>query len=185
MRTLTIAGLCAALAAVPLIAKAADLVLYDQAGQPVAVLVPVARSSLPPMLEQPLGFSLAGLFAQQDALIRGMMTDMQAVEATTLPDPATMGVGPGSTIVVSSFSDGRSSCSRTVIYQARPGAAPLVNVSQTGDACGAPPAANPRAVVPAAEPEAPVAPRVAVPAAPRLYQIDYRHRVTAPQAHRG
>ncbi len=137
MKTLMIAGLCAGLTAAPLAVRAADFVLYDQVGQPVAVLVPVATPSI---LADQVGFPVADLFAEQDAMLRRMMVDMQAVQAAA--DPAA-DIRPGSTVMVSSFSDGRTSCSRTVTYQMRTGAAPLINVSQTGDGCG--PASAPAA----------------------------------------
>ena len=173
MKTLMIAGLCAGLTAAPLAVRAADVVLYDQVGQPVAVLVPVATPSI---LADRVGFPVADLFAEQDAMLRRMMVDMQAAA-----DPAA-GIRPGSTVMVSSFSDGRTSCSRTVTYQMRTGAAPLINVSQTGDGCGPASAPAAQATTPAAEPAAPVP---QAPGGTRLYQIDYRQPNSTTATHRG
>ncbi len=175
MRILTIAGLCAGLAVAPLAAQAADLVLYDAAGHPVATLVPMQAALLP---DQDVGLPLAGLFAQQDVLLQRMMSDMQALQTGAISGLNPADVAPGMTVVMSSVSDGRSACSRTVSYQMRPGATPVVQVSQTGDGCGgaAAPAVTPRDTTPVAEPAIPT---VRPHPGPRLYQIDYRHPVTA------
>jgi L-aminopeptidase/D-esterase-like protein len=184
MKKFTVAALCAGLLAAPLVAKAAELVLVNSAGQPVAVVVPVAEPMAMPMM--PTAFPIADIFAQQDAMMRRMVSDMQALQAAAFAAPiGQMNAGPGSTMVISSFSSGRGSCSRTISYEAQPGGAtPIVHVQQTGNACGAMPAPNPRATVPVAEPEQEqVAPKPATPGGTRLYQIDYRHKVRTPELH--
>ncbi len=197
MKKLAVAGLCAGLLASPLIAKAAELLLVNSAGQPVAIVVPMAQT-----MPMPSVFPMADIFAEQDAMMRRMMNDIQTLQTAAFASPrgmipAGMGLnginpGPGSTLVMSSFSSGQGSCSRTISYEGQPGgAAPIVHVQQSGNACGALPVMNPRATVPVAEPEqiAPerehVAPTPATPGGTQLYRIDYRHKVTAPQTHRG
>ena len=193
MRKVTLAALCAGLVSLPL-ALRAQTVLYDRGGQPVAVLVPV-REALAPV------GTVADLFAQQDAIMDRMMADMRRLDAVpAMPDPAraieaAFGGMPGaSSVVFSSFSAGSGSCSRTVTYQDRGGAAPVVKVSQTGDACGALPqpgsatipAALPDASSPGRERAAPAPQMVPQPnGGPRLIRVDYRHPVRPSASHRG
>jgi hypothetical protein len=197
-------ALFAGLVAAPLSLRAADLVLFSPTGQPVAV---VQMPSEAVMLPSPIDFPAAGLFAQQDAMIRRMMDDVHALataspfgdnglESAFAPQfaPVVAGAGsPGSMVMISSFTDGRTSCSRTVSYQARPNAAPLVQVSQTGSACAALPAAG-SAPITVSEPDQPRPPPLEQPrlaphpmgsAGPQLYRIDYRHPVAAAHADRG
>jgi hypothetical protein len=213
MKKIVLAGLCAGLAAAPLMARAADLLLVDAAGRPVAI-VPMMQVEATPMqqmsamqmptmqmptMQMPtmpmpglhdVGFPVAGIFAQQDALLRRMMGDMQAMSNFNMPAADSAAMPPGSTVIMSSFSDGHGSCSRTVTYRAQPnGAAPIMNVSQTGDACVALPGGgvtgpSPRATTPVAAPEE-AAPRPALPGNTRLYRVDYRHPTQAPATHRG
>ncbi|WP_158741999.1 hypothetical protein [Acidisphaera sp. L21] len=198
MKKIVLAGLCAGLAAAPLMARAADLLLVDAAGRPVAI-VPMMQVEATPMPQMPamqmpglhdVGFPVAGIFAQQDALLRRMMGDMQAMSNFNMPAADSAAMPPGSTVIVSSFSDGHGSCSRTATYRAQPnGAAPIMNVSQTGDACVALPGGgvtgpSPRATTPVAAPEE-AAPRPALPGNTRLYRVDYRHPTQAPATHRG
>ena len=186
MKSLTIAALCAGLAAVPLAAKAAELVLCDDAGRPVAVLVPAAAP-----LDMP-GFP-SGLFAQQEAMINRMMQTMEAGF-----DGGPIGLSPaefgsmqrGSTIVTTSFSDGQNSCSRTITYEQRGNAAPLMRVSQSGGGCDALPAPGRTTPVPAALPDrvpapAPdmVAPQQVRPTGPDLIRVSYRHPAPKPTLH--
>ena len=195
MKPFTIAALCAGLAAAPLIAKAADLVLYDGAGRPVAVLVSTAEPTALPAFP-------AGLFTEQDAILDRMMQNMRTMQAAfssgTMPMlPAALGSQPGSTVVMTSFTDGRSSCSRTVTYEQRGSGAPVVQVRQTGDACGGLPAMREGATLPVAAPEPapklrapdPLAPEEIVPAptsrSPQLIRVDYRHPVNKPAVHHG
>jgi hypothetical protein len=119
MKSLAIVAVCAGLAAAPIVAKAADLVLFDAAGRPVAVLVPTAETAATMMPTD--------IFAQQDAMLNRMMQTMTRMDAAFMSgplsmDPAAFGNGqPGSTVITTSFSDGRSSCSRTVTYDQRGG----------------------------------------------------------------
>ena len=196
MKRLAIAGLCAGLLAAPLIAKAAEYVLVDQTGEPVAVVVPLSEHAVMPMqmgfpmagLPMQIGFPVANMFAQQDAMIRRMMSDFSSLPTMGAELPSGAVPGAGSTITISSFSSANGSCSRTVVYSGQAnGGAPVMHVSQTGDACGALPAVNPQAAVPAAEPETErAAPPVShVPGGTKLYQIDYRHHKAAAPALRG
>ena len=182
MKPFAVAALCAGLAAAPLVAKAADLVLFDASGSPVAVLVPEA-AAIP-----------SGLLQQQDAVLDHMtqsMRDMEAAfSASTLPlDPAGFGrLQTGAAVVTTSFSDGRNSCSRTITYKQRDGGGPLVQVRQTGDACGELfPGAEPGSV-PVALPEDATPQRVVPhdnPSSPKLIRVDYRHPVGKPHPTRG
>ena len=200
MKNVAKLALFAGLVAAPLSLRAADLVLFSPAGQPVAVVQMPAEAV---MLPRPIDFPVAGLFAQQDAMIRRMMDDVHAlataslfddngVESASAPEFAPGAVGaasPGSMVMISSFSDGKTLCSRTVSYQTRPNAAPLVRVSQTGSACGALPAPS-SAPITVSEPDQPRAvspeqPRTLSPNGPRLYRIDYRRPVAGPHADRG
>ena len=193
MRKVTLAALCAGLVSLPF-ALQAQTVLYDQSGHPVAVLVPV-REAL-----APLDATVAGLFAQQDAVMDRMMADMRRLDAVSaMPDPdraleAGFGSMPGaSSVVFSSFSAGDGSCSRTVTYEDRGGAAPVVKVSQTGDACGELPRPG-SATLPAASTDggstgverATPSPQVVPQASGRLglIRVDYRHPVRPPARHR-
>jgi hypothetical protein len=178
MKKFAITALCAGLLAAPLAVRAAELVLVNSAGEPVAVVVPVGQPMAMPMM--PAAFPMADIFAQQDAMMRRVMNEMQALQQAAFAAPV---AGPGSTMVMSSFSSGQGSCSQTISYQAQPGgAAPIVHVQQTGNACGALPTPNPRATVPVAEPEQEqVVPKPTTPGGTRIYQIDYRHKVAQPQ----
>ncbi len=188
MKSLTIAALCAGLAAIPLAAKAAELVLIDATGRPVAVLVPATAP-----LDMP-GFP-SGLFAQQEALMNRMMQTMEAGfdGAPIGLSPAEFAsVQPGSTIVATSFSDGHDSCSRMITYEQHGNAAPVMKVSQTGDGCDALPAPGRTVPVPAAAPErapAPAPDRVAPeqfgPTGPNLIRVSYRRPTPKPALHHG
>ena len=70
MRFATVAALCAGLAAAPLVAEAATLVLFDGSDQPVAVVVPMAAPPLP-----------SALFARPDLAMADMLGPMRAMEA--------------------------------------------------------------------------------------------------------
>ena len=183
MKPLSIAALCVGLAAVPLVAKAADLLLVDASGQPVAVLVPSAEQTMGP----------AEMFAQQDAILDRMMQTMSRMNAAFMSgpmsmDPATFGnAQPGSAVIITSFSDGRSSCSRTVTYDQRSGGggSPVVQVRQTGDGCGSLPVPPTGATVPAALPSdaAPHSFGPANPNSPQLTHVVYRHAVVKSRPH--
>ena len=119
MTRFAIAGICAAILAAPLVAKAGELVLVNAAGQPVAILLPVAQPRM-----MPAALPMADIFAQQDAMMTRMMNDLRALQdaAFASPNPV-MNAAPGSTLMVSSFSSGQGSCSRTISYEAQPGGA--------------------------------------------------------------
>ena len=97
----------------------------------------------------------------------------QTIEAAMQDMPQLGGRMAG--VVVTSFSDGHSTCTRRVTYSGN-GAAPKVEVSATGGGCGS-------AGIPAAAPSTPaampdyVAPR---PAIPRTLRVENRSRTAAP-----
>lgn len=132
------------------------VVLYDAAGEPVAVLhwlKPGWRGrSAPPAAfvpqdaPEPFWASFDNLFAQQEAILARIMDDMRA-----FPPPSFMTPGSGQTIEVGvpsglpgtattreviSVSNGRGVCTQTITY-ADPGngAQPRVTVHKVGDAC--------------------------------------------------
>ncbi|MBV9783380.1 MAG: hypothetical protein JO264_06130 [Acidisphaera sp.] len=190
MRKLSAALLGAVLAALPLtMAGAAEpptpgMVVYDAAGHPLGVLVPL--SSMPVAQAAPVDDPLlrmirdmeamlpdpASLFAEQAAMMRQVDQAMQSLPSGLETLPA-----GGTAVVVSSFTSGDRGCSRTITYS-YPGTGdrPQVVVRQVGDACG--PAITPRSGLPAALPQ-PVAP------GSRLIQVDYKHPAHPAQRIRG
>lgn len=113
------------------------------------------------------GPSDAGPASRIDAMFQRMNTEMDAMmQAAEHQLPMQPMMGPGHTIqammrdmpqgassvVVTSFSDGRHSCTQRMVYSGN-GQAPVIHIS--GDACGA---VAPNRMVPAAVPER-VAPR--------------------------
>ena len=190
MKRLTTAALCAGLAALPLSGRAADYLLFGPSDEPVAIMVPIDSS---PRMMMPPGFP-ADLFAQQAAMMNQMLSNLRAMDAAVpfgaagfpavMPQQAGLS---GGTIVVSSFSSGHGTCSRTVTYEGRPNAAPVVQVRQTGDACGALPPEGQPGTVPAALPDTKpeAAPEPAVLNTPHLIRVDYRHPERAAATHRG
>lgn len=171
-KTLTAVALVAGLVLAQPPARSAELVMLSPDGQMAALLVPV----------QPV---MAGIFAQQDAMLHHMMAEMAALdqlEAASLAR-ASMPVAlpqAGSSVVMTSISNGQQSCSRTVTIRAQAnGAAPLVQVSQEGDGCTALPQPPAGATVPAAEP-------VANPAEPpKLIRVRYDRKPGGPVQYRG
>ncbi len=192
MRKPAVAALFAGLVLLP-VASNADTILYDlydRAGHAVAVLVPVAEATaVPDMPADPF----AALLAQQDAAVRQMLA-FQA--AGTQPDGAGAGaveaalggMPGGSSVIVSSFSSGEGSCSQTVTYDDRGGAAPVVQVRQSGDACGAfsrqgsgtVPAALPPSDPATQSPDAVPAPR----SGPKLIEAGYHAKAKPSSVHR-
>ena len=195
-------------------AEPSGVTLYDAASRPVATLVPVLVepplaqvASVDPMLSligemDALMPNAGALLAQQQAIMRRMTAEMQAAtrlatgggltEAAIRPDA----VPPGgeTQVVVTSFSSGRGSCSRTVRY-AYPGdgGRPAAAVQQVGDACGAlpgpgadsVPVALPTAPERTLRPQAAPRPRMA-PDGTRLIRADYRRPIpTAPRTQHG
>jgi hypothetical protein len=173
----------AALAAVPLLfgsAKAAspgELVVYDAAGHPLGVLMPfrgVAEAAAPSPAADMWNVmfpDFSAIFAQQAAMMRRLTQQIAQME-TSMP-------AGGSQMVVTSFSSGQGSCSRTVTYSfSGNNPQPQVAVRQVGDACGD--MMQPRrGTVPVTQP----AP--AQPAGSKLLQVEYRHPDTSPSELRG
>ncbi len=151
--------------------------IYVPAGT-VAVLVPSQTM-------QPVDFPVTRIFAEQQAIMRHMMADMDALMAAPLPDPQQMirsvmngsvPEGWGSGVVVRTVISGNGTCSQTITYgPGANGSQPVVKVSQTGNACDA-------AVGPSSPVEAPqvVAPAPAAPNHPRLWTVgDPPHPIVA------
>jgi len=104
------------------------------------VLVPAARP-------QPVDFPVARLIAQQEAMMDQMMADMVSLMAMPLPGPNQMihsamqglpQMVPGTGVVVTSVISGSGTCSQTMTYDyPGQGGQPTIQVSSTGNACGA------------------------------------------------
>lgn len=105
------------------------------------VLVPNAPA-------QQIDFPVARMIAQQEAEMRHMMADMGSLMLSVpMPDPSRMiqsvmeglpRVAPGTGVVVTSISTGNGTCSQTITYgYPVNGGQPTVQVSSTGNACGA------------------------------------------------
>jgi hypothetical protein len=159
-----------------------------QAPEATYTPVPITEANMPALR----------LIADADAMFRRMAAEMHEIEAqmdalATMPFtqhqviPATLGgsgwtsAEPGNAVVFTAVSNGRESCSQTVTYSYPPnGGAPIVRVSQTGNACGA---LRMKAPVPAAQPFAPrAAPHpVQVPHRLPVWTVEYH----APGAARG
>ena len=180
MRLLAAAALVAGFAATPIGTKAADLLLIDSTGHPVGIVVtaPLSLSSIP-----------ATLFDEQDALLAGMMRRVEAAFDPAAPAglASFKPLQPGAAVITTSFSDGRTSCSRTVTYEQTGRAAPIVQIHQSGTGCGALPPAGDSSPTPVALP-AP-APGVVNPPAPstkpQLTRVDYRHPAPGPAIRKG
>lgn len=121
--------------------------VYVPPGAMVVFLpLPGATVSQRQTLAEPVGFPVARMIAEQDAMVRHMMADMDSLMAS-LPDPQQMirsvmdgmpRAAPGSGVVMTSLSSGNGTCSETITYRYPPnGDQPRVHVSRTGNACGA------------------------------------------------
>jgi hypothetical protein len=154
------------------------VVLVLPAGSvPAAALAGAPVDAALPFPDMP---SPAAMIRQMDQ----MMADMQrSVASPAWADPSrAIGAamqdmpqagGRVSGVVVTSFSNGHGTCTQRVTYSGN-GAAPVVQVSSTGNACAA-------AGVPAASPEVTTPSGTAPsPAAPHLIQVQNKSRVPAP-----
>jgi hypothetical protein len=142
---------------------------------------------VPAEAAQPVDFPLARVIAEQQAMMHQMMAGMDALMATAMPDPQQMirsvlagapSIGPGSGVIVRSFSSGNGSCSETITYgPGADGSQPVVKVAQTGNACGTVTPSAPSAPIEAAQPATPLTPAIIapqpVPAHPHVWTISY------------
>jgi len=163
LRTVLMAGAVALLPIAPSATTQAQpaspgVVLYDAAGEPVAVLHwlkpgPQGQSAPPAAFApqgapEPFWASFDNLFAQQEAILARMMNEMRGFT----PPPSFMTRGSGQTIEVGlpsgapgtavtreviSVSNGHRVCTQTITYvDPGNGAQPRVSVHKVGDACG-------------------------------------------------
>jgi hypothetical protein len=155
------------------------LVLPPPAALP-AVMLPGAPASAAAVLDAELPFVPAPDPARLVARMDRMMSRMQRLFATPFfaaPEREIMAAlrtaPPGGMVrgvVITTFSNGQGSCTRTVTY-AGGGAAPRVEVRQTGGvSCSR---------LPSAPVSVPTVPEPTQPA-PRLWQADYRSSPPAP-----
>jgi hypothetical protein len=124
-------------------------------------------------------FAGASLIAQQDAMMRRMIRDIDSVMAMVTRGPrqiirsatgAMAAFAPRMNVVVTSVSIGGRTCSQTVSYEySGNGRRPHVAVSRTGDGCGTMRSPSPPEVVRALPepPHASPAPRA------RLWTVGY------------
>ena len=119
------------------------------------------------------------LIARQQADMQRMVADMNAA-FPPMPDPGAMlraafGAGVPLNISVMPLADGHGVCSQSIsVVDRGDGSAPIVHVSQTGDACGGPGVGQPRGVDEMRH-TAPVQP----PHGPKVLEIGYPpHPVT-------
>jgi len=151
-------------------------------GAVVLILPGVSGAMLPPGVsaaELPAGDPMLRMVVEQDAMIRGMMAEMNAAFAQPMwPTPMdqmlraafgglpTNGAGAG--MVFTSMSAGSGVCSEQVTY-AYPanGGTPRVTMTRSGDACAALGVTGPSSVMQALPGQPPEAPPSSVePAAP-------------------
>jgi hypothetical protein len=152
----------------------------------VVLILPTADAVAMPSTQSaavlPAGDPLLRLVAEQNAMMRNMMAEMNAAFAQpmwpTQMDQmirAAFGTMPanaaGSGVIFTSVSGGPGVCSEHVTYTyPGNGAKPQVTMSRSGGACGSLGVTGPRSVIqplPAQRPEAPVAP----PSGPHLWTV--------------
>lgn len=130
---------------------------------------------------------LLQLVAQQDAMMQGMMAQMNAAFAQTMfPSPmfpsmngmiqaAMRGVpqaGQGAGMVFTSVSNGPGVCSERVVYSyPANGGKPRVTMTRSGNACGTPGTNGPLGVAQPVPHAGPQAPSVAPSHGPRLWTV--------------
>jgi hypothetical protein len=121
--------------------------VYVPAGATVVVLPGRAMAAVPVNISPtPMAFPVAGMIAQQDAMMQRMIADMNAMFAMPMPDPqqfieAAMHSmpqpGSGTGVLMTLVSSGRGVCSETITYDyPANGAKPQVHVVHSGNACG-------------------------------------------------
>jgi hypothetical protein len=112
-------------------------------GGVTVVLLP----SGPTLETAPADVSLVGMFARQDAMVRQMLADMNALMNRPMPEPQEMlrsitqdipaGI-PGAGVVITSITTGAGTCSQTITYGSpTSNGQPRMTVSNSGNACGA------------------------------------------------
>ncbi len=158
----------------------------------VVLILPGTAGMTPPAISAarlPAGDPLLRMVAEQNAMMRNMMAQMNAAFAQptwpfTQPWPVQMdrtiqaafgGLPtnvPGAGMVVTSFSGGLGVCSErmTYVYPAN-GTNPQVTVTRSGNACGALGVTGPRNVMQATPAQPPEAPTAAPSHGPRLWTV--------------
>lgn len=154
--------------------------VYVPPGDTMIVLPGPATGVAPVDISPPsMALPVADMIAQQDAMMRRMIADMNAMFAVPMPAPqrlveaAMRGMpqpGAATDVFLTSISSGRGVCSETITYDyPANGGKPQVHVARSGNACGAATMQGPAS--PVAAPIAPRAiPNMAPPSArPRLW----------------
>ncbi len=122
--------------------------VYVPAGATVVVLPRLATTAAPAYVTSaPMGFPIASIIAQQDAMMQRMIADMNAMFATPMPDPqqvfeaAMRGMpqpGAGTGVFLTSINSGHRVCSEAITYDyPANGGKPQVHVARSGNGCGA------------------------------------------------
>jgi hypothetical protein len=139
--------------------------------EPTMTAAPIGSSAAP------MAFAVAGMIAQQDAMMRRMIADMNAMFAMPMPDPQQLiqaamrgapQAGAGSGVLVTSVSSGDRVCSETVTYGYPANGGKLqVHVTRTGNGCGL--VTMPGSASPVATPLAPPPSMAPAGSPPRLW----------------
>ena len=138
---------------------------------------------MPAQTVAPADYPVARMIAQQEAMMRRMFDDMDSLMAMALPSPEQMirsamqgmpQTPVGSSVVVTSITTPRGTCSQTITYgyPAR-GGEPVVNVSSNGDACGVVQSSGPLTITQPAPGPRTVIPGPATPRHQRLWTVGY------------
>lgn len=128
-------------------------------------------------------FPVAHMIARQEAMMQRMVADMDSLMMTAMPNPdqmirAVMQGMPqapmGSSVLMTSITTPGGTCSQTITYgYPGRGSQPVVNVSSSGNACGAVRASGPLSITQPAPGPQTVLPGPATPRHERLWTIGY------------
>jgi hypothetical protein len=166
-----------------LLGGSAAMAASSDGGQYVRVPNGSAVVVVPAQTIAPADFPVARMIAQQEAMMRRMLTDMDSLMATALPIPEQMirsvmqGMPQapiGSSVVVTSITTPSGTCSQTITYgySAR-GSQPVVHVSSNGDACGVVHSSGPLTITQPQPGPQTVVPGPAAPRHQRLWALGY------------
>ena len=174
----------------------AERIIRVPAGSVVLVLpaaTPMSAADTAVLPAFPADFPVLHMMAEQQAMMRTMMRQMQVLDGLTLsmPGPAQVirsvldgmpqqRLAPGTSMVTSVVSDGHGVCRQTITYRATAnGAQPQVHVVRTGNDCGALHVTGPIGVTQTL-PGVPSAHSPTIPAAapnrPQLWTVGYPPR---------
>jgi hypothetical protein len=126
-----------------------------------------------------ISMPFAPVFTQQDSIVRRIIADMDPLMSMPMPNLQQMirsvmsgipQVAPGSSVVMTSISTSKGTCSQTITYNyPAGGGAPVTKESQSGNACGALGSSTPIGLTQTA----PAAPQPVAPRHDRLWSVGY------------